>query len=512
VTVIQEDHFLLIQADGYAVNSSAWSDDFLQYDYIGSPFNVNLVPDSKFAVGNGGFSLRSKRLLDALHHLRIVASDRSEDILICWDLRNSLEDIYEIKFAPLHVAYQFGIELPDNFTNGPTPPLPWLGKSLGFHGRHPLANVYYTNQYESGFESFKGESKLKIAVYTIALNEEKYVDTWFDSVQEADYWVVADTGSSDATVSKLRSRGVKCESIVVNPWRFDLARNIALSLIPRDVDICISMDMDEHMQPGWRNHLEQAWQGDTNRINYGYHTYHNAESEPHLKYMANKIHARHNYTWRRPVHETVYSLGSECITKVPDMVMNHTPDPKKARSQYLPLLLQSHTENPECAQTLFWLAREYAHENQHEPAVQYFHKLLQMPHVWHLEKSEAERWLAKLLPHEQLQWLRRCVATAPERREGWRDLALYLYSHANWVSCYSACTEALNITHGTNSYLDMTDVWGPQLHDLAAISAWNMGLKTESESHAQAAVNLDPQDHRLVANLTAIQHSLGKTS
>jgi hypothetical protein len=104
------------------------------------------------------------------------------------------------------------------------------------------------------------------------------------------------------------------------------------------------------------------------------------------------------------------------------------------------------------------------------------------------------------------------VATAPERREGWRDLALYLYSHANWVSCYSACTEALNITHGTNSYLDMTDVWGPQLHDLAAISAWNLGLKMESESHAQAAVNLDPQDHRLVANLTAIQHSLGKTS
>ena len=352
----------------------------------------------------------------------------------------------------------------------------------------------------------------KIAVYTISLNEQKHVHTWFNSVKEADYWLVADTGSTDQTVSELRQLGVKCEVIHVRPWRFDLARNIALSLIPSDVDICISMDMDEHMVPGWRPQLEQAWQGATTRINYAYHTYYNSSHEPSLAFMANKIHARHNYIWRRPVHETVYALANECITQLPDMIMNHVPDSTKPRSQYLPLLLQSHTENPDCAQTLFWLAREYAHEKQHEPAVKYFHKLLNMPHVWHLEKSEAERWLAKLLPHEQLQWLRRCVATAPERREGWRDLALYLYANSNWASCYAACTEALNITLGTNSYLDTTDVWGPQLHDLAAVSAWNLGLKLESESHAQTAVDMAPEDQRLLANLTAIQHSLGKNS
>jgi glycosyltransferase involved in cell wall biosynthesis len=352
----------------------------------------------------------------------------------------------------------------------------------------------------------------KIAVYTIALNEERYVDTWFHSVKEADYWLVADTGSSDQTVHKLRELGAKCEVIHVRPWRFDMARNIALSLIPEHIDICISMDMDEHMAPGWRPILEAAWQSGATRVNYDYHTYYNAASEPHLKFMANKIHARHNYTWRRPVHESVFVHGTETLSQAPGLLMKHVPDPTKSRGQYLHLLEISHQENVTCAQTLFWLAREHAYQNNSEQAIAYFHKLLALEHVWHLEKSEAERWLAKLLPHEQLQWLRRCVATAPERREGWRDLAQHLYAHSKWISCYAACSEALSITQGTNSYLDTADVWGPHLHDLAAISAWNMGLKSESEAHAQAAVNLAPDDQRLQNNLTAIQHSLGKTS
>ena len=52
----------------------------------------------------------------------------------------------------------------------------------------------------------------KICVYAIAKNEEKFVDRWFDSVKEADYVVVLDTGSTDNTVSKLKNLGVKVET------------------------------------------------------------------------------------------------------------------------------------------------------------------------------------------------------------------------------------------------------------------------------------------------------------
>lgn len=349
----------------------------------------------------------------------------------------------------------------------------------------------------------------KIAVYTIALNEQKYAQTWFNSVQDADCWLVADTGSTDQTVTQLRDLGVKCETIVVSPWRFDLARNIALSLIPSDVDICISMDMDEHMAPGWRTHLEAAWQPGTTRVRHTYNTYYASQEVPTLSYMADKIHARHGYTWKRAVHETVFPHGAEHVVTVPELVQKHVPDSQKTRSQYLPLLQLSHDENPTCAQTLFWLAREHAHMDQTEPATANFLKLLRMDHVWHLERSEAERWLAKLQPHRQLEWLRRSVASAPERREPWRDLAQYYYAHTQWTSCYAACVQAMNITQGTGTYLDTQDVWGAQVYDLAAISAWNMGLKAQSESHAVQAVQLSPQDVRLQNNLKLIQQTLG---
>lgn len=350
----------------------------------------------------------------------------------------------------------------------------------------------------------------KIAVYTIALNEDKYVDTWFNSVQEADYWLVTDTGSTDQTVSKLRHLGVKCETIVVSPWRFDLARNIALSLIPANMDICISMDMDEHMAPGWRAQLEAAWQPGTTRARHMYHTHYTGMGTPSLTHFADKIHARHGYTWKRPVHETVFCTNAEHVVTVENVVQHHVPDSQKRRSQYLPLLQLSHAENPDCAQTLFWLAREHAHQNDPEAASEHFLKLLRMDHVWHLEKSEAERWLAKLQPHRALEWLRRSVATAPERREPWLDLAQYLYSHAQWASGYAACVEAIQITNKTNTYLDTTHVWGSHVHDLAAVCAWNLGLKEQSESHAVMAVQLSPHDTRLQNNLRLIQESLGK--
>jgi glycosyltransferase involved in cell wall biosynthesis len=77
---------------------------------------------------------------------------------------------------------------------------------------------------------------MRVAVYTIALNEEKFLDSWFESAKEADYLLIADTGSSDGTIEKARSLGINVIEITVKPWRFDVARNTALSFIPSDID------------------------------------------------------------------------------------------------------------------------------------------------------------------------------------------------------------------------------------------------------------------------------------
>lgn len=123
------DHVLVIQYDGIAVNSEYWSDEYLKYDYIGAPWPKKyswISPEE--SVGNGGFSLRSRKLLYALRDDQIRSikgTDRTEneDAVICQNFRQYLINKYQIKFAPLEVANVFSHEL-SNFT----------GKTFGFHG------------------------------------------------------------------------------------------------------------------------------------------------------------------------------------------------------------------------------------------------------------------------------------------------------------------------------------------------------------------------------------------
>jgi len=108
VRVVNED-LLVIQWDGFVLNPKKWTDDFLNYDYIGAPTFF----DNKLFVGNGGFSLRSLRLMEQISDLHTQKSwekgDLPEDILIAIKYRDELER-RGIKFAPLEVAKEFSYQ------------------------------------------------------------------------------------------------------------------------------------------------------------------------------------------------------------------------------------------------------------------------------------------------------------------------------------------------------------------------------------------------------------------
>ena len=76
-------------------------------------------------------------------------------------------------------------------------------------------------------------------------------------MQEADEIYVLDTGSTDQTVEKLRKRGVHVEQKVIHPWRFDVARNESLKLVPDDCEVCVCTDLDEVLVSGWRQIIEE---------------------------------------------------------------------------------------------------------------------------------------------------------------------------------------------------------------------------------------------------------------
>lgn len=110
-------HVLVVQWDGFVVNPDRWEDGFLEYDYIGAPW-VN----SRHPVGNGGFSLRSRKLVDALQDEE-VRFFNPEDYAICDRYHDLLVERYDIRFAPVSVASRFSCE-----THQPPQP------TFGVHG------------------------------------------------------------------------------------------------------------------------------------------------------------------------------------------------------------------------------------------------------------------------------------------------------------------------------------------------------------------------------------------
>jgi hypothetical protein len=124
---IATSHWLIVQWDGFVLHPDAWQPEFLDCDYIGAPWPK---VGGERAVGNGGFSLRSRRLLQALQDPQIVVS-HPEDVCICHLNRDRLEQHHGIRFAPLALARRFAYERakPDEPT-------------FGVHGLFNFADVY----------------------------------------------------------------------------------------------------------------------------------------------------------------------------------------------------------------------------------------------------------------------------------------------------------------------------------------------------------------------------------
>ena len=134
------------------------------------------------------------------------------------------------------------------------------------------------------------KGKYKICVYAICKNEEQFVDRFMDHVSNADVVIVVDTGSTDDTINKLKERGAVVYSINATPFRFDYSRNECLKFIPEYMDICVSSDLDDVIEDGWREHLENAWTKETTRGSYLYNWSINADGTPAVQYKIGRAH------------------------------------------------------------------------------------------------------------------------------------------------------------------------------------------------------------------------------
>ncbi len=342
---------------------------------------------------------------------------------------------------------------------------------------------------------------MKIAVYTIALNEEKFVERWAESCKDADYRLILDTGSKDNTIEKAYACGVEVFSASIKPWRFDDARNTSLALIPDDIDICISLDMDEVLVPGWREHLEKI-NPTTTRPRYKYTWSWNEDGTPGLEYGGDKIHSRLGYRWKHPVHEVLTTDRINEVQEWTDLEIHHYPDSTKSRGQYFSLLELAVQEDPTDDRNAFYHARELFYHARYSEAIKEFRRYLELPKaVWGPERSAAYRFLAKCSPQIADTYLVGAIREAPDRREPYVDFSKWCYDNEMWSDCYNYALTALRIKEKPLEYLCEDFAWGALPYDLAAISAWHLKKYSKAVKYIEKALELEPNNERFLNNL-----------
>lgn len=242
-------------------------------------------------------------------------------------------------------------------------------------------------------EKYSSYKDIKVAVYNIMKDEGKFLEGWLENMKEADYIVLMDTGSTNGeyetalhyadTHPEFKGKlFVKQE--VIKPWRFDVARNRNMDMIPGDdeVDVIISVDLDERLTEGFFEELRKtAWENPRcHDFDYYYAWSHDENTGRPLRtisYNKCSFWMKGEVYYSFPVHETLtYSDKYRAFyNEKPAWIdpktiwLHHYPDNTKSRSSYLPLLELRAEENPNDEYGKFYLMREQECYGQWEKAL-----------------------------------------------------------------------------------------------------------------------------------------------
>lgn len=323
-----------------------------------------------------------------------------------------------------------------------------------------------------------------VVVYGIAKDEEKHAERFARSVRDADAVIICDTGSTDRTPEILRDFGIAVHRISVSPWRFDLARNMALRHVPENASICVSLDLDEVLLPGWRDVIEDSWLPGTTMLRYPYvHSWEDANCTiPRVSIWGFKIHARNAYVWKYPIHEILEPICEEKVAVTDREIIRHYPDLDKAeRYSRIELLEQAVKEYPTDQRMSYLYGRELFFHGRYQEAIKELKRHLSItepykdfdPEGIAETRSMSMRLIARCLmalrgdPNEIMVWLIRAVAESPSQREPWIWLAQGWYTVGDYAAAYACAMRGLAITDRLRSIEIEEFCWGDYPKHLA---------------------------------------------
>lgn len=243
------------------------------------------------------------------------------------------------------------------------------------------------------------KNKVKFALYAIMRNESQYIEKFLKSIynngDHVDYVCVLDTGSTDDSINVLKNKakeiGFTDNQIIVqqktyDTFRFDVARNDSMKLIPSDASWCISIDLDEVLEKNYMFSLRKVAEAqETEKVGFMQYWYawsvDPITNNPIRKFLYCKCHVNDpRIRWIYPIHEklniTEELLSDYKICTVNDSVLvYHYPDLSKSRTSYLDLLLIRDQEYPMDPNTQYYIGREYGFRKDWINALNYYNKI-----------------------------------------------------------------------------------------------------------------------------------------
>lgn len=326
---------------------------------------------------------------------------------------------------------------------------------------------------------------MKIAVYTIALNEEKHVERWYESAKDADYLLIADTGSTDRTIEIAERLGIAVIEISVKPWRFDDSRNAALAALPDDIDYCISMDMDETLSEGWRECLEKMT---ADQIEYKFNVSWRDEAEtvPDTFFVNNRIHKRHGFRWNWFIHEAVMADRLKDYTSefCDGLEISHHPDRDKSRDQYNEMIEDAYNEYKTARYHLYH-GLQLMGFNRFEEAINVWKSYLELAEPRpDFEIASAWRLMYKCSMDKEVKYLKKSLRVK-RTREAYLDLAIHYYKKEKWQKAYKYAKRGRGVNLKPSSLLTNKFAHGYLLDNLLAVAKQNKKMFKFTKKYKQ---------------------------
>jgi tetratricopeptide (TPR) repeat protein len=343
-------------------------------------------------------------------------------------------------------------------------------------------------------------ARIKIAVYAISKNEILHAERWAKATESADYRIVADTGSTDGTQEKLKELGVTVHQIHIQPFRFDMARNAALALVPDDADVCLILDMDEVPEPKFFDKVRKGWKTGTDLGWISMKTDTN-------KWERDRLHSRWGWTWKYPCHEVNVWYGKHATRDcdIRDALIEHLPDNSKSREQYMELLELAVKEFPtDPRMWTYWCRENFFYANW-QKVIDAATKKIECG-GWDVESAAVCRWAGEAA-HQLGQeedarvWYDRGRDILPMQGEPQFSVAMDAYRKQEWQRCLDSCLNVFEAPR-SNHYCYESAVWDWKAYDLAGIAAYNLKHIDEAILFTEEAVKANgPETERIERNL-----------